>query len=47
MKEPGRCVLFAATILEIGIDIGNINLVVLDEPAFDMAGLLQRMGRGN
>ena len=47
MKESGKCVLFATTTLEIGIDIGNIDLVVLDEPAHDIPGLLQRIGRGN
>ncbi len=47
MKEPGKCVLFATTTLEIGIDIGDLDLVVLDEPAYDISGLLQRIGRGN
>ena len=47
MKESGKCVLFATTTLEIGIDIGDIDFVVLDEPAYDISGLLQRIGRGN
>ena len=47
MKKLGKCVLFATTTLEIGIDIGDIDLVVLDETAYDIPGLLQRIGRGN
>lgn len=47
MKKSEKCVLFATTTLEIGIDIGSIDLVVLDEPAFNISGLLQRIGRGN
>jgi len=42
-----RIVVFATSTLEIGIDIGDIDLVVLDGPAPDVAALLQRIGRGN
>lgn len=47
MKEEDKVVLFATSTLEIGVDIGNIDLVVLDEPAPDISALLQRIGRGN
>lgn len=42
-----RIVVFATSTLEIGIDIGDIDLVVLDGPAPDVSALLQRIGRGN
>ena len=42
-----RIVVFATSTLEIGIDIGDIDLVVLDGPAPDVPALLQRIGRGN
>ncbi len=41
----GLC--FATSTLEVGIDIGNIDLVVLAEPPPDVSSLLQRIGRGN
>jgi ATP-dependent Lhr-like helicase len=45
-KEPyGVCV--ATTTLEIGIDIGSIDAVVLSEPPWSVSGFLQRIGRGN
>lgn len=37
----------ATSTLEIGVDIGDIDLVVLDGPAPDVSALLQRIGRGN
>lgn len=46
-KSIARVVLFATSTLEIGIDIGDIDLVVLDGPAPDVRALLQRIGRGN
>ena len=33
--------------LEIGIDIGDVDVVVLDSPAPSVSSLLQRVGRGN
>lgn len=42
-----RIVLFCTSTLEIGIDIGDIDLVVLDAPPPDVSSLLQRVGRGN
>ncbi len=37
----------ATSSLEIGIDIGNIQAVVLIEPPLTVSSLLQRIGRGN
>ena len=37
----------ATASLEIGIDIGNIQAVVLIEPPLTVSSLLQRIGRGN
>jgi len=41
----GLC--FATTTLEVGIDIGDIDLIVLAAPPPDVAALLQRIGRGS
>lgn len=46
-KTERSIVVFATSTLEIGIDIGDIDLVVLDGPAPDVPALLQRIGRGN
>ncbi len=42
-----RIVICTTSTLEIGVDIGDIDLVVLDGPAPDIPALLQRIGRGN
>jgi ATP-dependent Lhr-like helicase len=47
VKTRDRIVVFATSTLEIGIDIGDVDLVVLDGPAPDIPALLQRIGRGN
>ncbi len=47
VKSHDRIVLIATSTLEIGIDIGDIDLVALDGPPPDIAALLQRIGRGN
>lgn len=47
IRDRERVVVFATSTLEIGIDIGNIDLVVLDGPAPNIPALLQRIGRGN
>jgi len=47
MKTEKKVVMFATSTLEIGVDIGDIDLIVLDGPAPDMPSLLQRIGRGN
>ncbi len=43
--SSGLC--FATSTLEVGIDIGDIDLIVLMNPPGDVSSLLQRMGRGN
>lgn len=47
LKEKNKVILVATSTLEIGIDIGDVDLVVLDGPAPDVSALLQRIGRGN
>jgi ATP-dependent Lhr-like helicase len=47
MKEAGVAVCVATSTLEIGIDIGDIDLIVLAEPPWSISALLQRIGRGN
>ena len=41
-----RAVLVATSTLEVGIDIGDVDVVVLFGPPPDVSGLLQRVGRG-
>jgi ATP-dependent helicase Lhr and Lhr-like helicase len=45
MKRYGVCV--ATSTLEIGIDIGDVDAVVLSDPPRSVTGFLQRIGRGN
>ena len=45
IQRYGVCV--ATTTLEIGIDIGDVDAVVLSEPPGSVSGFLQRIGRGN
>lgn len=45
VERYGVCV--ATTTLEIGIDIGDVDAVVLSEPPCSVSGFLQRIGRGN
>jgi len=47
IKANEKVVAFASSTLEIGIDIGDIDLVVIDGPAPNVSALLQRIGRGN
>jgi ATP-dependent Lhr-like helicase len=47
MKESPVAICVATSTLEIGIDIGDIDLVVLAEPPWSISSLLQRIGRGN
>lgn len=42
-----KIIIFATSTLEIGIDVGDIDLVVLDGPPPDLMSFLQRIGRGN
>ena len=44
-KRYGVCV--ATTTLEIGIDIGDVDAIVLSDPPTSVTGFLQRIGRGN
>jgi ATP-dependent Lhr-like helicase len=47
LRTADKIVVFSTSTLELGIDIGDIDLVVLDGPAPDVMALLQRIGRGN
>lgn len=47
MKEAAVAVCVATSSLEVGIDIGDIDVVVLAEIPWSIASLLQRIGRGN
>ena len=47
MQESNVAVCVATSTLEIGIDIGNVDLVVLAEVPWNVSALLQRVGRGN
>jgi ATP-dependent Lhr-like helicase len=47
MTSERRGVLCATSTLELGIDIGDIDAVVLFRPPFSVSSLLQRIGRGN
>jgi ATP-dependent helicase Lhr and Lhr-like helicase len=47
LKSDARVIVVATSTLEIGIDVGDIDLVVLNRPAPDVPALLQRVGRGN
>jgi len=47
MKRSRTAVGVATSTLEIGIDIGNIDLIVLAEIPWSISALLQRVGRGN
>lgn len=47
MRHSQAAVCVATSTLEIGVDIGNIDLVVLAEPPWSLEALLQRIGRGS
>ncbi|MEO0283886.1 MAG: DEAD/DEAH box helicase [candidate division WOR-3 bacterium] len=47
MKERKMAICVATSTLEVGIDIGDIDLVVLAEPPYSISSLLQRIGRSN
>lgn len=46
-QKAKRIIVFATSTLEIGIDIGDIDLVALDGAPPDLQSFLQRIGRGN
>lgn len=45
-RSESRAVCVATMTLEVGIDIGDIDLVVCMDPPFSLASFLQRIGRG-
>ncbi len=45
-RSDNRAVCIATMTLEVGIDIGDIDLVVCIDPPFSLASFLQRIGRG-
>lgn len=47
MKESDVAVCVATSTLEVGIDIGDIDLVILAEIPWSLSSLIQRIGRGN
>lgn len=47
MKQNAVAVCVSTSTLEIGIDIGDIDLVVLAEPPWSLESLQQRVGRGS
>ncbi|MCX7785948.1 MAG: DEAD/DEAH box helicase [candidate division WOR-3 bacterium] len=47
MNRESRGILCATSTLELGIDIGDIDCVVLYRPPYNVSSLLQRIGRGN
>lgn len=47
MRESSIGVCVATSTLEIGIDIGDIDAVILVDPPWSVSSLLQRVGRGN
>ncbi len=47
MNQSDRAILCATSTLELGIDVGSIDCVVLFRPPFNVSSLLQRIGRGN
>lgn len=47
MNSSEKAILCATSTLELGIDIGDIDCIVLYRPPFNVSSLLQRIGRGN
>jgi ATP-dependent Lhr-like helicase len=47
MRNEKRAICVATTTLELGIDIGDVDAVVLAEPPLSINAFLQRIGRGN
>lgn len=47
LRTASRALCVATMTLELGIDVGDVDLVVLIAPPPDVASLLQRAGRGN
>lgn len=47
MNTSDRAILCATSTLELGIDIGDVDCIVLYRPPYNVSSLLQRTGRGN
>ncbi len=47
MNQERTGILCCTSTLELGIDIGDVDAVVLFRPPFNVSSLLQRIGRGN
>ncbi len=47
MNQSERAILLATSTLELGIDIGDVDAIVLYRPPYNVSSLLQRVGRGN
>ncbi len=47
MNNSEKAILCATSTLELGIDIGDVDCIVLYRPPFNVSSLLQRIGRGN
>ncbi|MEO0191044.1 MAG: DEAD/DEAH box helicase, partial [candidate division WOR-3 bacterium] len=47
MNTSERAILLATSTLELGIDIGDVDAIVLYRPPYNVSSLLQRIGRGN
>ena len=47
MNSTDHAVLCATSTLELGVDIGSVDCIVLYRPPFDVSSMLQRIGRGN
>lgn len=47
MNNSEKAILCATSTLELGIDIGDVDCIVLYRPPFNISSLLQRIGRGN
>ncbi len=47
MRNEKRALCVATTTLELGIDIGDVDVIVLAEPPPSINAFLQRIGRGN
>jgi hypothetical protein len=47
MNTSEYAILCATSTLELGIDIGTVDCIVLYRPPFNVSSLLQRIGRGN
>jgi ATP-dependent Lhr-like helicase len=47
MNNSDRAILLATSTLELGIDIGDVDMIILYRPPYNVSSLLQRIGRGN